>query len=62
MLCALKQGELYNLYDNRGEMVLRLLYDILNKYCVIESLKLKEFEKYCNELGYLTVAADIISQ
>ena len=43
-------------------MVLELLYNILNKYCVIEYLKLEKFEKYCNEMDHLTAAADILLQ
>ena len=42
--------------------MLSFLYDIINKYCLIEDLKLEEFEEYCNKWDYFTVAARILSR
>ena len=62
MIIALNQRDVSKLYEDRGDLVFELLYNILNKYCVIEDLKLGEFEEYCNKMDYFTVAARIISQ
>ena len=62
MILALHHREGSQLCEDAGDLVLAFLYDVINEYCLVEDLKLEEFEEYCNKMDYFTVAAKILSQ